>query len=78
MMRTTTTVSATDETVVALATALERLVAQVCQHLDPDAGEGAMIEDSAWAATHAQVVAAAQECAEVLDDPRVVQTLVPS
>ena len=78
MTDTATRVSTADETVVALAIALERLVAQVRQHLDPDAGEGVMIEDSAWAATHAQVVAVAQECAQVLDDPRVVHTLVLS
>ena len=73
---TSTTDSTTEETVVVLATALERLIAQVTQQLDPDAGESVPIEDSAWAATHAQVVAVARECAGVLDDPRVVDTLV--
>ena len=68
--------STTDDTVVVLATTLERLIAQVTHHLDPDAEEGVVIEDSAWAAAHAQVVAVARECAVVLDDPRVVDTLV--
>jgi hypothetical protein len=77
MRSTADATSTTDETVVVLATALERLIAQVTQQLDPDAGESVPIEDSAWAATHAQVVAVARECAGVLDDPRVVDTLVP-
>lgn len=62
--------------VAALAVALERLVARVTQDLDPDVGEGAGIADPAWAATHAEVVAVARECAVALDDPTVVDTLL--
>lgn len=65
-----------NDTVVALATTLERLIAQVTHHLDPDVGESVAIDDTAWAATHAQVVAVARECAGILDDPRVVESLV--
>ena len=67
-----------DTAITALATALERLIAQVTHHLDPDAGEGVGIDDAAWAATHESVVAVARECADVLDDPHVVNVLVPS
>lgn len=59
-----------------LAVALERLIAQVTHHLDPDAGEGVEIEDAAWAATHAEIVAMARKCADVLDDPRVANVLI--
>ncbi len=63
-------------TITALATALERLVVRVTQDLDPDASEGAEIDDPAWAATHAKIVAVARDCAVVLDNPTVVSTLL--
>ena len=59
------------DTVALLATALERLVGQVCLHLDPDDADGVEISDEWWAGTHAQIVTVARECADVLDDPRI-------
>lgn len=65
-----------DGVIVALATALERLTTRVTREFDPDSSEGTGIEDPTWAATHAEVVAVARECAAVLDHPAVVDTLV--
>lgn len=65
-----------DDALAAVAAALEQLVARVTLHLDPDAGEGAGIEDPSWAAAHAELVAVARECSTVLDNPTVVDALL--
>lgn len=67
--------AATADTVTLVATALERLVARITQDLDVDASEGVALDDPEWAATIEGVVAYAQECASVLDEPAVFEVL---
>ncbi len=54
--------------------ALEELVACVTYCLDADVGEGVQPEDSAWVASHAELIGVARRCAGVLD-PVVVEVL---
>jgi hypothetical protein len=64
--------------VTVLVEALERLGARIDRDLNVEAGEAAAPEDARWAATLSSFVAFADECMEVLDDPRVVSALSPT
>lgn len=65
-----------DDALAVVAAALEQLVTRVTLHLDPDAGEGAGIEDPGWAAAHAELVAVARQCSTLLDNQTVIDALL--
>jgi len=66
---------AANEVALALADALERLGIRISRDLDVEAGEGALPEDPAWAATLIDFVAYAEQCLEILDRPDVATFL---
>lgn len=59
----------------AMAEALERLVAIIDRELNSEASEGAQIVDPAWVDAIATVVRAAESSSAVLDDPDVLRVL---
>jgi len=59
----------------AMAEALERLVAVINRELNSDASEGVEIVDPAWMDAIAAVVRAAESSSAVLDEPDVLRVL---
>lgn len=59
----------------AMAEALERLVAVINRELNSDASEGVGIVDPAWVDAIATVVRAAESSSAVLDEPDVLRVL---
>lgn len=59
----------------AMAGALERLVAVIDRELNADASEGVALADPAWADAIATVVRAAESSSAVLDEPDVLHVL---
>lgn len=59
----------------AMAEALERLVAVIDRELNADASEGVAMVDPAWADAIATVVHAAESSSAVLDQPEVLRVL---
>lgn len=63
------------QVVVVLVEALEQLSARITRDLNVEAGEAAAPEDPRWARTLERFVTFADQCLDVLDDPRVLSAL---
>ena len=64
-----------EQAALAMAEALERLVAVIDRELNADASEGVAMIDPAWADAIATVVQAAEYSFAVLDQPEVLRVL---
>jgi len=64
-----------EQAALAMASALERLVAVIDRELNADACEGVALADPSWADAIATVLRAAESSSAVLDEPDVLQVL---